>query len=82
MTGATPGPLEREWRRRGYWVKPVRGLRQPDLVAIGDWFACAFVPAEAAGADREVLFRCSIHDLELRRGGWRGLAARLTSWGL
>lgn len=75
------GPLGRAWLTRGHIVTRIPRLRQPELVAIGDWFAHALVPAEAVGADREAVFRCLIHELELRRG-WRGLAARLRSWDL
>jgi hypothetical protein len=75
------GPLGRAWLARGHTVTRISRLHQPELVTIGDWFTHASVPAEAVGADREAVFRCLIHELELRRG-WRGLAARLRSWGL
>lgn len=73
------GPLEQIWRDCGLPVIPLPRLHQPRLVFSNDGAACAFLPAEASGPEREILFGWLIVELARHRGHCPPLVNRLAS---
>lgn len=71
------GPLEQTWRDAGLPIVTLPRLRQPRLVLRRDGPPCAFLPAEATGPSREVLFGWLIVELARRHGDWPPFAAPL-----
>lgn len=71
------GPLEQVWRECGLPVVTLARLHQPRLILRRDRLPCAFVPAEAHGPAREILFGWLIVELARGYGHWPPFVTRL-----
>lgn len=75
------GPLEQAWRDCGLRVVALPRLHQPRLVLRWDGPPCAFLPADATGPAREVLFGWLIVELARRHGDWPPFVMQLAVCG-
>lgn len=64
------GPREQIWCDCGLPVIPLLRLHHPRVVFSNDGSACAFLPAEARGPEREILFGWLIVELARYHGDY------------